>query len=85
MFYNCRENNDLITAVKSNHVQALIMPKFKNQRENLLTFKYNNCDSIYINSEGIAIIFYILMLSCNFKISFIISQCQKKLKWMIWN
>lgn len=56
-FYYCRENNDLIAAVKSNPVQALIMPEFKNQRDNLLSFKYNNCDSISINSEGITIIF----------------------------
>lgn len=50
--YDHRRNNELISAIKSNNIQALMSPEIKNERDNLLLFNYIKCNSIPNHPEG---------------------------------
>ncbi|KAE9533494.1 hypothetical protein AGLY_009132 [Aphis glycines] len=41
-----RRNNELISAIKSNNIEALMSPEIKNERDDLLLFNYIKCNSI---------------------------------------
>lgn len=44
--YDYRRNNEFISAIKSNNIQALMTPEIKNERDDLLLFKYIECKTI---------------------------------------
>lgn len=50
--YDLRRNNELISAIKSNNIQALMSPVIKNERDDLLLFNYIKCNSIQNYPEG---------------------------------
>lgn len=50
--YDHRQNNELISAIKSNNIQALMSPEIKNIRDDLLLFNYIKCNSIPNYPEG---------------------------------
>lgn len=58
--YDYRRNNEFISAVKANNIQALMTNEIKNERHDLLLFKYIECKTIPNYPEGnITILYYI--------------------------
>jgi len=54
--YDNRRNSEFISAIKSNNIQALMTPKIKNERDDLLLYKYIECKTIPNCPEGNIII-----------------------------
>jgi len=50
--YDYRRNCEFISAIKSNNIQALMTPEIKNERDDLLLFKYIECKTIPNYPEG---------------------------------
>jgi len=63
--YNYRRNSEFISAIKTNNIQALMTHEIKNERDDLLMFKYIQCKTIPNYPEGNITIYSIHIVDIN--------------------